>query len=225
MNRIMIVEDDTRCIKHLKQIIDTDESQIISITKESAEAIKFYKMLKPNIVLIDIVLHGKESGIDIAEKLKAINPALKIIFLTEYSSKELIDLVVDLKAYGYMIKPINPHEIIATIKLSLLHKDIEELSNIDEVVKLKEGYLFNIKSSILSYNEEEIPISKQQKKLLKLLSKNLNYTVSYEQISYYIWGEKKTIATIRTLIYRLRQKLKVNIIRNTSSYGYSLQGA
>jgi DNA-binding response OmpR family regulator len=224
MQKVMIIEDDKQCIKQLKKIIQSDEFEVVSITSNSQESIRIYKHLKPHLVLIDIILKGNESGIEIAQKLKAINPKLKIIFLTAYSTDEMIELAVKLKAYGYIIKPVQPDEIIATIKLAILHKDIEKPKRDYREIQLKKGYSFNTLNATLTYHGKEVSLTKHEKELFMLLTKNINYSVSTEQISYYIWGELKEISTVRSLIHRIRHKLKNNIILNSNGYGYTVQG-
>ncbi len=218
----MIIEDDLSCIRHLKEIISLPDSKIVSITKSESKSISMYQQLRPNIVLIDIILKGNKSGLAIAKRLKEINPKLKIIFLTEYSTPEMIELAVELKAYGYIIKPIRRDEMLATIKLSTIHKDIDLEQKEETLIKLKDGYTFDSESSVLVYQEREIRLSRHEKSLLHLLCKNINYSVSSEQIAYHVWGENRSIATIRSLIHRIRNKLKSNIIVNASSYGYSI---
>ena len=223
MQKIMIIEDDSYCIKQLKEMIQSDEFEVVSVTSSSQESIQTYKDLKPHLIVIDILLKGSESGIDIAQKLKVINPKLKIIFLTEYSTNEMVELVVKLKAYGYIIKPVKRDEIIATIKLAILHKDIEKPRRDYKEIPLKKGYSFNTSNATLTYQGREISLTKHEKQLLMILSKNVNHSVSIEQIAYFIWGELKEVSTVRSLIHRIRHKLKNNIIVNSNGYGYTVQ--
>jgi len=221
MNKVMIIEDDLNCIQDLKAILSLPDSKIVSITKSESASITMYQRLRPNIVLIDIILDGKQYGLKIAKHLKEINPNVKIIFLTQYSSNEMIQLAVELKADGYIMKPIRKDEMIATIKLATIKKD-QALSTTEPLIQLKDGYSFNAKKSILIYDQQEVQLSKRERSLLHLLCQNLNHYVSLEQITYHVWGENRSISTIRSLIHRIRNKLKSNIILNSSSYGYRI---
>ena len=222
MNRIMIIEDDQSCIEYLESIIESQESHIVSITKNSLESIKMYHLYEPNIVLIDITLKGRESGFDIANRLREINSNLKIIFLTDYSDNELIELAVELKAYGYIIKPVKKDEILATIKLTAIHNDIKKVKIIRDKIELQDGFSFDIQHLTLTHNNEIIPLTLKEGKLLLLLAKHLNQWMSTEQIMYHIWNELKPISTLRSLVHRLRKKLKRNILLNSNSQGYML---
>lgn len=222
MNKIMIIEDDKECIEYLKSIIESKESHIVSITKNSLESIKMYHLYEPNIVLIDITLKGKESGFDIANRLRELNSNLKIIFLTDYSDNELIELAVELKAYGYIIKPIKKDEVLATIKLTAIHNDIKEVKIIKNKIELQDGFSFDIQHLTLIRHNEIIVLTRKEGKLLLLLAKHLNQWISTEQIMYHIWDEPKPISTLRSLVHRLRKKIKREILLNSNSQGYML---
>ncbi|MDO8969661.1 MAG: PAS domain S-box protein, partial [Saprospiraceae bacterium] len=80
--------------------------------------------MRPDIVLMDIVMPGLIDGIDAAEIIKA-ELDIPIIFLTAYADQRVIDKAKTVEPFGYMIKPFQEMEIKASIEVALYKKDIE----------------------------------------------------------------------------------------------------
>jgi len=59
-------------------------------------------------------------------------------------------------------------------------------------------------------------------KLIEILAKNKNLSVSNEQISNFIWGEEKNDRTLRSLIYQVRQLIDNDLIQNINGLGYKI---
>jgi len=79
------------------------------------------------------------------------------------------------------------------------------------------------KSEVIS-NGESIHLNKKENMLLKLLCKDFNKTISYEEIEYQVWGsESMSLSAIRSVVRDLRKKTGQNYIINVSGVGYRLQ--
>lgn len=69
-----------------------------------------------------------------------------------------------------------------------------------------------------------IKLTKNETKIIELLSEYPNESVSFEKISTYIWRESLyDLGKLRTLIYRLKQKIGFEIIENVFESGYKLK--
>ena len=91
-----------------------------------------------------------------------------------------------------------------------------------ENVTLKNGYIFNTKQHRLFKESKEIHLGKKPLKLIEILVKNKNVSVSNEQICTYIWGENKNDKTLRSLIYRIRSAISHDMIQNINGLGYKI---
>ncbi len=74
------------------------------------------------------------------------------------------------------------------------------------------------------YKEKKIKLTKKENAFLRLLVAQLGIVVSFEQAVNYVWdGNKATENSVRTLVWRLRNKLETDIIKNASGIGYYIE--
>jgi len=220
-NTIFIVEDDLLSAEYLKEFLIKANYDVLDIVDTAEEAVQKCKTLKPDILLMDIMLKGQMSGSEAAVEIEHFHSGCKIIFLTAFAEQEMIDYAVESKAYAYLLKPYREKEILATLKIILMQDHISPEEEPD-LIHLKNNFIFDSKHRRLYKGDQEIPLSLKKLKLIELLAKNKNNTVSNEQISMHIWDEMKSNSTIRSLIYRFRSEINDDIISNANGVGYSI---
>jgi len=221
-NTVFIVEDDLLSAQYLKEFLIKENYDVLDIVDTAEEAIQKCKVIKPDIVLMDIMLKGHMSGSEAAVEIEHLHSGCKIIFLTAFAEQEMIDYAVESKAYAYLMKPYREKEILATLKVTLMQDHTPPEEEDPDLIQLKNNFSFNSKHRRLYKGDQEIPLSLKKLKLIELLAKNKNNTVSNEQISMYIWDEIKSNSTIRSLIYRFRSEINDDIITNANGVGYSI---
>jgi len=220
--KILVVEDECISAEYLKEFLMKEGYDIVDIVNSGDEAIRQANNLKPDLILMDIMLNGKMSGCEAAVEIHQHNKEIKIIFLTAYAEEEMIEYAIDAEATAYLMKPYREHEILATIKLLFAHS-ADVISKSDtEKIHLKNGYNFNLKQQRLFKENQEIPLGKKPLKLIEILAKNRSVSVSNEQLCSYIWGEYKNDRTLRSLIHRVRQLLDYDMIENVNGLGYKI---
>ncbi len=172
---------------------------------------------------MDIMLRGKMSGCEAAVEIyQKYKHSCEIIFLTAYASSEMVNYATDAHAYGYLMKPYREEEILATLRLLFAHEISKEKQEEKEAIELSHDYFFNTKLNRLFTKNREVPLGKKPLKLIELLAKNKNSSVSHEQICHYIWGENKSNATLRSLIHRIRSIVYNDFIVNINGLGYKI---
>ncbi|MBW2614160.1 MAG: response regulator, partial [Deltaproteobacteria bacterium] len=124
MSRLIIADDEVVISTQLEEFLSTKGFEIAGIATSGAEAVEMALELKPDLMLMDIVMPGKLDGISAAAK---INRALKIpvIFLTAYADEEMIQRAKPIGPFGYVLKPIQERQILAAIEIALHKKDME----------------------------------------------------------------------------------------------------
>jgi len=167
---------------------------------------------------MDIMLKGKMSGTEAAIQILRDSPNCKIIYLTAYSNKEMIESAYESRAYAYLLKPYREKEILTTVQLALLQKEQDKPR--PNRIQLINGYYFNIKKYCLYKDNREVPLSKNGHKFIGILAKNRDCTVSHEQICYHIWNRERSCNTLRALVYRIREKIDAHLIDNVKGIGY-----
>lgn len=115
--KLLIVDDEKLTRDGLISNIDWNELGINAVS-EADDGMHGYETaltFQPDIILSDVRM-PRMSGIEMAEKLQLLNPALSIIFMSGYSDKEYLKAAIKLKAVNYVEKPIDLEEISDAVR-------------------------------------------------------------------------------------------------------------
>lgn len=227
---VLIVEDEVVLAMAIELSLQEMGFYVSGIETSAQKAILHVQNNHPDIILMDINLNNS-SGIDAANTIwkKYQTP---IVFLTSYTNDKTIKAAMECEPYGYLIKPCRDEELKATINMAL-HKHRYFFKNKDENNKLDNDFIelidnlkFDKSNSELYKNDEKIKLTKNEKKLFEIITKNPGDTVSFNTIYAYIWREDMyDMGKLRTLIYRLRTKLNINPFENMYEQGYKIKVA
>ena len=220
-NKIMIVEDDLISAAYLKKLCSEHGFEVCAMADNAKEALPLVKSSQPNLILMDIMIKGAVSGCELAMQIRGFDKEVEIIFLTAYSSEEMIEYALDARAYSYLLKPYRDIEIVSTIKMALKQKRKIVEEEVPTVV-CKNGYSYLTDSSKLLHYGEEVILSGKVKELLDLLVLNRGTAVSYAQISMNLWNEEQNMNTLRAIVHRLKTQLNDLDLHSVSKIGYVL---
>ena len=224
--KILVVEDESICAEYLKIILKEAGYIVVATVDKGRDAIIKAILLKPDLILMDIMLKDSISGCEAAVEIHKQNRDIKIIFLTAYAEKEMIDYAVESDAIAYLMKPYIEAEILATVKLVFAHNEHDLNNEEEDTIKLCHGYIFHTKKNrLFNKDNQEIHLGIKALRLIEILVKNINISVSKEQICTYVWGEPKNDRTLRSLIYRIRHMIEYNIIENINGVGYKIRAS
>ena len=115
---ILIVEDELLIAKNLYQKLEKLGYQIADIVSSGADAIQRAGEMKPDLILMDIVIKGDIDGIETAARIHQ-ELDIPIIYTTAYADEETLQRAENTGSYGYLLKPFKEREIHATIKIAL----------------------------------------------------------------------------------------------------------
>ncbi len=119
--RLIIADDEAVIRMGLKQMITALGHQVIATAANGNEALETTQRLKPNLLLLDIKMPGKD-GLMVAETLAKEMP-LPIVMLTAYSERSLIKRAANASVMGYLVKPIHENKLGPAIKVAMAHFD------------------------------------------------------------------------------------------------------
>ena len=119
MGKILVVDDEIEVVRLLKDFL-TSKGYEVYMALNGAEAIALVKEVKPDIVLLDIIMPGM-GGIDTLKEIKKIDPTTAVIMVTALTDEELANRAVKLGAFDYITKPINIDYLETCVMVKMIY--------------------------------------------------------------------------------------------------------
>jgi PAS domain S-box-containing protein len=184
-SKILIVEDVSIEAMNFEQSLKSLGYNVVGVTATGEDAIKKVVELKPDLVLMDIILKGDMDGIETATQIKKEFDTA-VVYLTAHPEESIVKRAKLTSPYGYLTKPVNKTELKNTIELSLYkyqnEKKLKENENrfrdilensLDVAYKRRLDsdqyeYLSPVIEKILDYSVEEL-ISMPSSKVMELI--------------------------------------------------------
>jgi len=220
---ILIVEDESIVAMEIESYITKLGYNVVDICSNADDAFTVIEAHPIDIILMDICIKGILDGIETAERVKKGNPKIEIIFLTAHLDDYNVDRAIKLDPTAYLSKPFNREELRVFLKIAIrkLNQDTNPIETDPNHMILDYEFSYDLSTSTLYCCFEIIHLTKKESALLELFIANKNNIVDFYTIENTIWPDKDSNTnTIRTLVKRLRQKLKHKFISTVSSRGY-----
>lgn len=122
--RIIIVEDKAIIALDIKTYLTKNGYSNTLFFLSGDKALEYINNNKPDLVLIDIILHSNVDGIDLAKELK--KKSVPFIFVSSFSNSLQYEEAVSLNPAAIFIKPISHHEVLFKINQILKDKTKRE---------------------------------------------------------------------------------------------------
>ena len=196
---ILVVDDDKGIRELVKQYLD--QNNFITSTAKSAEdALEKTKIIKFDLIILDIMMPGK-SGLEFLKENKNILDT-PIILLT--AKGEAIDRIEGLEtgADDYLPKPFEPQELILRIR-NILNK----INIIKDKKEIEFGNVkINLNKMLIFKNNKQIKINNTEKKIFEKMLGSPGKVFSREAIGKLIKIDKER--SVDVIITRLRKKIE-----------------
>jgi len=118
MGRIQISDDALYTRELLKKIVKETTHEVVAEATNGDEAIELYRRVKPDLVLLDIVMPAGKSTLNGMEALKRIlkeDPSAKIVICSALEQQVLIEEALRVGAKDFIAKPIMPERILEAL--------------------------------------------------------------------------------------------------------------
>jgi len=155
---VLIADDHPLVREALHRALDVEEDmKVVAEASDGEEAVKLASELKPNVVVMDIVM-PKVNGIEATKRIKEVAPDTAILILTAYDDDEYVLGLLDAGAAGYLLKSARGRDLVGAIRTirageSVLHPNIiARLLKRATVTSVKE----NKSQGLLSERETEV---------------------------------------------------------------------
>lgn len=114
--KLLIVEDQFVEADYLRMMLTKAGYLVCEIARSVPEAREIIETEKPDLVLLDIFLKGKLTGIDLAMQLKEDNIAF--IYLSANSNEETLTAAKATEPYGFLVKPFREKDLIISLEIA-----------------------------------------------------------------------------------------------------------
>ncbi len=116
--RILIVDDDRETCRLIAELIGAP-GRIIADAVTAGDALEQIRSQSFDLVISDINLNARESGLDVLKAMKAANPAGQVVLISAFGTLETAVAAVRAGAFDYVSKPFNIGEVKATVERAL----------------------------------------------------------------------------------------------------------
>lgn len=114
--RILIVEDQFIEANNLRLILKKAGYFVCTIARSVREALMVIDEERPELVLLDIHLQEKLTGIDLASTLSTKNIAF--VFLSANSNRQILNAAKATKPYGFLVKPFREKDVLVMLDIA-----------------------------------------------------------------------------------------------------------
>ena len=149
--KILVVEDEVLIAKDLQHTLESLGYAVPAIAFSGEEAIRKTEEISPHLVLMDIGLRGDMNGKEAAEQIRA-RFNTPVVYLTAYANKHTFQRAKATKPFGYIVKPVEEHELRTTIETALYKYRME--SKLEEIRQLFTTSIRKISDAMIITNSD-----------------------------------------------------------------------
>jgi two-component system, chemotaxis family, chemotaxis protein CheY len=118
MGTVLIVDDASFMRAVLKKIVLQAGHEVIAEAANGYDAINQYQTVKPDLVLMDIVMPpmpGAKDGIEALKQIVQANPSAKVIMCSSMGQQTLIAEALKSGAKDFVVKPFQPQKVMEVL--------------------------------------------------------------------------------------------------------------
>jgi two-component system alkaline phosphatase synthesis response regulator PhoP len=217
VKKILIADDEPDILEIVQYNLQNEGYDVIT-AKNGNEAIELAKRFSPNLIILDIMMPGK-NGIEVCNILR-MQPAFKdtlIIFLTALSDEGTEVKGLETGADDFITKPVSPKVLISKVN-ALFRRFNKEETGILQIGELK----IDREKFIINYQGQDIILARKEFELLALLAGKPGKVFLRNEILNQVWGTEVIVGdrTIDVHIRKIRQKLNLDCITTVKGVGY-----
>jgi len=220
IKKILIADDEPDILEILQFNLQAEGYDVLT-AKNGDEAIELAKKHQPDLIILDIMMPGK-NGIEVCNILRLqplFNDTL-IIFLTALSDEGTEVRGLETGADDYLTKPISPKVLVSKVNALFrrLYKEDMPVLQVGNLQIDREKYLVNLENT-------DIILARKEFELLALLASRPGKVFLRNEILNQVWGTEVIVGdrTIDVHIRKIRQKLNLDCITTVKGVGYKFE--
>ena len=197
--RILVVDDDPLTLRSVRDDLATAGYAPL-VTGETAELAQIIRREKPRLVLLDLVLPGKD-GIELVREVPELSD-LPVIFISGYGRDETVAAALEAGAADYIVKPFSGIELVARVRAALRRHEAPEPFVLGTLA-------IDFNRRRVSVGGEAIALTATEFELLRVLALDAGRVTTYDTLLRRVWGSRNGTDTnlVRIFVRNLRRKL------------------
>ncbi|MFZ0059904.1 MAG: response regulator transcription factor [Acidimicrobiales bacterium] len=217
--RVLIIEDDEEQLFTLTIGLGR-EGLAISGARDSTEALAAFETIRPDVILLDVMLHGM-SGIDVCRALRDRGISTPIIMLSSHNEELDVVLGIEVGADDYVAKPYRMRELAARISAQLRRSQPTPVAEVVHPRQHAAGRVPIVSAGGVTLDTErhevtvagrEVEIPLREFQLLRELLEHAGRVVTRDELLERVWGfdydgDPRIVAT---LVGRLRSRIEAD---------------
>ncbi|PTG19175.1 response regulator transcription factor [Staphylococcus chromogenes] len=224
MKKVLIIEDEQNLARFIELELKHEQYDV-DITYDGLSGLNKALQQYYDIILLDLMLPEMD-GLEVCQRIRTQKDT-PIIMIT--AKGEIYDKVVGLDngADDYIVKPFEIEELLARMRALVRRYGEESHSNTD-IINI-DGLIIDKHAFSVSFESQNIELTKTEFDLLLVLAKNKNHVLQREQILDHVWGYESAVETnvVDVYIRYLRNKLKPigkqKLIETVRGVGYVIR--
>lgn len=207
-SRILVVDDEQDLCEILKFNLET-EGYLVETANSAEEALE-KDIASYNLLLLDVMMGGM-SGFQLAKQLKnsEVTAHIPIIFLTARDTENDTVTGFNLGADDYISKPFSIREVMVRVR-AVLRRTASRLEGAEKPAVISyQGLLLNLDKKSVSVDGEDVPFTKTEFELLRLLLEERGRVFSRQELIDRVWPKDVLVLdrTVDVNITRMRKKI------------------
>jgi two-component system, NarL family, response regulator NreC len=204
---VLIADDHAVVRSGLRMLIDAEaDLETVGEAGTGDEAVRLARLLKPDVVLMDVVMPGK-SGIDVTPAVLEVAPETKVLVLSMQDDPRYVHEAFSAGASGYVLKEAADSEVVGAIR---------EVAAGNRYVHPALGARLVAAEAAARRKAEEDPLSEREREVLRLLA--LGHT--NQEIAKTLYISVRTAETHRAhIMQKLRLSTRAELVRYAISEG------
>lgn len=203
MHKILLVEDDAVIRQMLGKLLKQWDYHVVTV-EDFTTVISLFVQEEPHLVLMDIGL-PLFNGYHWCQEIRKISK-VPIMFLSSRDQAMDIVMAINMGADDYVTKPFDSNVLLAKVQ-GLLRRSYE-FGNDQSLLEFS-GIILNLKTMDLTYEGQQLSLTKNEFHILRILFEARQAVVSREELMQELWNSDFFIDdnTLSVNVARLRKKL------------------
>ena len=119
---LLWVDDEIELLRAHILFLEKKGYQVMTVTN-GADAIEQCQQTTFDLILLDEMMPGL-SGLETLQRIKEIQPTTPVVMCTKSEEEDIMNLAIGSKIADYLIKPVNPNQILLTLKKNIHRHEI-----------------------------------------------------------------------------------------------------